>query len=200
MRSGRARDLVLGGSYPMPDKPDVPGMIAVQKWIEQWAVISGGSLDAGAPASSPASAPDNSQDAGNSSKPPSVPAKNSGGGTSTPASPELSASQTNILHEITNLGICLDTHDESMAFKKLKRFKDWNSIILVTSALHMQRAKALFEHTGIKVRPMAADFEVYGVPQDLPFSIFPRMHRLHLWGLYLHEKIGMIAYRNKGWI
>jgi len=102
--------------------------------------------------------------------------------------------------EVTDLGICLDTHDEAVAFKRMKRFKDWNSVILVTSALHMRRSVLLFQRMGIHVQPVAGDFEVCGVSQDLPFSIFPRQHRFRLWGLYSHEKIGMVVYRRKGWI
>ncbi len=101
---------------------------------------------------------------------------------------------------MTNLGICLNTHDEALAFKKMKRFEDWNSVILVTSALHMRRSVALFQKLGIKVEPVASDFQVFGVSQDEPFSVFPRERRLRLWGLYLHEKIGMVVYGRRGWI
>ena len=143
MRTGKGKMLVLGGSYPYPGKPQVPGMTAVQEWVNAWGIAR---------------------------------------------------------CDVTNLGICLNTHDEAIAFKKMKRFQDWNSIILVTSALHMKRSVALFKKLGIQVEPVASDFEVLGASQDLPFSIFPRQHRFRLWGLYLHEKIGWMVYRNKGWV
>jgi uncharacterized SAM-binding protein YcdF (DUF218 family) len=143
IRQGRAKTLVLGGSYPYPGKPQEPGMTAVEDWLKAWGLTK---------------------------------------------------------CEVIDLGICYNTHDEAVAFKKLKQFKDWNSIILVTSALHLSRAAALFHKLGILVEPIAADFEVYGVSQDLPFSVFPRQQRFRLLGLYLHEKIGWLVYARRGWV
>ena len=100
---------------------------------------------------------------------------------------------------VTNLGLCRNTHDEAVAFRKLARSRGWSKVILVTSALHLRRAVALFKKQGIEVTPVAADFQVMGVPQD-PFSPFPREHRLFLLTLYLHEKIGWAVYRARGWI
>jgi len=142
VRAGRAKTLVLGGSYPYPGKPGLASMAAVQDWVNAWGLAPGG---------------------------------------------------------VTNLGICLNTHDEAVAFKRLKDSQGWKSVILVTSALHMRRSEALFKKLGIDVEPVAADFEVYGVSQDLPFSVFPRQHRFRLWALYLHERIGCVVYGARGW-
>jgi uncharacterized SAM-binding protein YcdF (DUF218 family) len=101
---------------------------------------------------------------------------------------------------ITNLGICFTTRDEAVAFKKLKEGQGWQKIILVTSALHLRRSEALFRKLGIEVIPVAADFEVLGVPQDSHFSPFPRQGRFRLLALYLHEKIGWWVYRVRGWV
>jgi len=101
---------------------------------------------------------------------------------------------------VTNLGICINTHDEAVAFKKLAQGQGWLKVMLVTSALHMRRSVALFKKQGIEVTPVAADFQVLGVPQDLPFSPFPREHRLFLMYLYMHEKIGWWVYRARGWV
>lgn len=101
---------------------------------------------------------------------------------------------------VTNLGICINTHDEAVAFRKLARSQGWSKVLLVTSALHMRRAVALFKKQGIAVTPVAADFQVLGVPQDLPFSPFPREHRFFLLSLYMHEKIGWWVYRARGWV
>ena len=98
---------------------------------------------------------------------------------------------------ITNLGICRTTHDEAVAFLKLKESQGWTEVILVTSALHMRRSEALFRKEHIEVLPIAADFDVWGVPHEAPFSPFPRLHRLYLLSLYTHEKIGWWAYRLK---
>lgn len=101
---------------------------------------------------------------------------------------------------ITNLGPCLTTHDEAVAFKKLKDGQGWSKVILVTSALHLRRAEALFHKLGMDVIPVAADFEAFGVSPESGFSPFPRVHRLYLLSLYAHEKIGWWLYRARGWV
>ena len=143
VRSGKAKTLVLGGSWPLPGNQALPSMAVVQDWVARWGLVSGA---------------------------------------------------------ITNLGICITTRDEAVAFKKLKESQGWQKVILVTSALHLRRSETLFRKLGIEVMPVAADFEVYGVPQDMPFSPFPRQHRFCLLSLYLHEKIGWWVYRARGWV
>jgi len=142
VRSGRARTLVLGGSWPMSGRPDVPSMSVVQAWVNSWGPVGGA---------------------------------------------------------VTNLGICINTHDEAVAFRKLARSRGWSKVLLVTSALHLRRAVALFKKQGMEVMPVAADFQVLGVPPE-PFSPFPREQRLFLMYLYMHEKIGWWVYRARGWV
>jgi uncharacterized SAM-binding protein YcdF (DUF218 family) len=102
---------------------------------------------------------------------------------------------------VTNLGICMNTHDEAVQFRKLEKAYDWRTVLLVTSALHMPRSVALFKKQGIEVVPVACDFKVYGVPgARLSFSFFPSQSRFQLLGLYLHEKIGWWVYRVRGWV
>ena len=143
VRLGKAKTLVLGGSWPIPGQPDVSSMSVVQDWVTGWGLVGGA---------------------------------------------------------VTNLGVCINTHDEAVAFRKLARSQGWKKVMLVTSALHMRRAVALFKKQGIEVTPVAADFQVLGVPQDLSFKPFPQQHRLFLLALYLHEKIGWWAYRARGWV
>jgi uncharacterized SAM-binding protein YcdF (DUF218 family) len=99
---------------------------------------------------------------------------------------------------VTNLGICSNTHDESIAFKRLLQTHHWRNILLVTSALHMSRSAALFNKQGIAVSPVACDFRACGTTK-LRFSIIPQQDRLDLLKAYMHEKIGMAYYRWKGW-
>lgn len=102
---------------------------------------------------------------------------------------------------ITNLGICMNTHDEAVQFRKLEKEYGWRKVLLVTSALHMPRSVALFKQQGIEVEPVACDFKVYGVPgARRSFSFFPKQSRFEILGLYLHEKIGWWVYRWRGWV
>jgi uncharacterized SAM-binding protein YcdF (DUF218 family) len=102
---------------------------------------------------------------------------------------------------VTNLGLCANTHDEALRFKELSTQQGWRKVILVTSALHMQRSVAVFAAQGIAVVPVACDFQAYGVPSvEGDFSPFPRQSRFHDLSLYLHEKIGWLVYRWRGWV
>jgi len=102
---------------------------------------------------------------------------------------------------VTNLGLCANTHDEALRFKELSAQRGWRKVILVTSALHMPRSVAVFAAQGITVVPVACDFQVYGVPSvQSGFSPFPRQARFHLLSLYLHERIGCLVYRWRGWL
>jgi len=98
-----------------------------------------------------------------------------------------------------NLGFCWNTHDEAIAFKKLQKAHEWEQVYLVTSALHLRRSVAVFQRQGIAVTPIGCDFQAYGTT-PAPFSIFPSRSNLNLLALYLHERIGMLVYKLRGWI
>ena len=67
----------------------------------------------------------------------------------------------------------INTQQEALAIKKLFNTLHENSssksIILVTSAFHMKRAKSLFERNGLIVKPFPVDFQARG---DWSGSIF----------------------------
>lgn len=101
---------------------------------------------------------------------------------------------------ITNLGTCGDTHDEALRCRQLQIEHGWRKVILVTSALHLPRSVAVFQQAGVEVIPLAADFQVAGIPQPPGrFSPFPRQQRFELLALYLHEQIGALYYRARRW-
>lgn len=101
---------------------------------------------------------------------------------------------------VTNLGLCGDTHDEALRCRQLQVQHGWKKIILVTSALHLPRSTAVFKKAGVDVIPFAADFQVVGIarPADR-FSPFPSQRRFELLSLYLHEQVGALYYRARGW-
>ncbi len=106
---------------------------------------------------------------------------------------------------IRNLGFCWNTYDEAVAFRKLQaqvateagEGRTWQTIYLVTSALHMRRSLAVFRKQGIDATPIACDYQVHGTT-PLPFSIFPSQTNLRLLALYLHEVIGRATYALTG--
>jgi uncharacterized SAM-binding protein YcdF (DUF218 family) len=100
-----------------------------------------------------------------------------------------------------NLGICADTHEEAERVQDLIKRHGWKSMILVTSAFHMERAEATFRKLGIPVYPVACDFQVLGRRDDPgTFKAFPGIQRIELLGVYVHEQMGLFIYRLRGWV
>jgi len=69
---------------------------------------------------------------------------------------------------------------------------------LVTSALHMKRAKAVFEKQGLKVCPVAVDRRgIEGVPN---FALWPQITAMNRFDLLLHEQLALVLYKIRGQI
>ncbi len=101
---------------------------------------------------------------------------------------------------ILNLGRSANTHEEAVKFAALKKERGWRRVILVTSAFHMRRAVAVFPGVGVEVLPVACDFQRPGTPYVPHFDPFPAPQGFKWMDLYLHEQIGMVVYRLRGWI
>jgi uncharacterized SAM-binding protein YcdF (DUF218 family) len=101
---------------------------------------------------------------------------------------------------VLHLGICKNTRQEALQTRSLMDERKWSSIVLVTSALHMKRARGTFEKVGIKVVPVPSDFRAEGVFQAEGFHLFPRVGHLWLLTDYLHERVGWVYYRLRGWL
>ena len=100
-----------------------------------------------------------------------------------------------------NLGLRADTHDEAVHFQSLAKQHGWRTCLLVTSAWHMKRAEAIFTKLEIQVTPVACDFEVVGIPHRAGnLKLVPGLKGFSLLGLYLHEAVGWVVYRIRGWV
>ena len=77
--------------------------------------------------------------------------------------------------------------------RMVKLFKG-NTILLVTSALHMQRAVWLFSQSGLKVIPAPTDFEVVRIPFSL-YRLLPDAEALENSSRAAREIIGLWTYR-----
>ena len=98
---------------------------------------------------------------------------------------------------IGTLGDSGNTYGESQAVRKLMDENGWSKIFLVTSASHMPRSQAVFESFGVKVIPVACDFQ--SIPLSR-WSFFPSSERLDTLRVFLIEKAGWLYYRTKSWI
>jgi uncharacterized SAM-binding protein YcdF (DUF218 family) len=66
-------------------------------------------------------------------------------------------------------------------------------VVLVTSAMHMPRARLAFAHAGFDVCPIAADSR--RLPSRLPWALVPRTSALASTEIALHEWAGLAWYR-----
>lgn len=72
--------------------------------------------------------------------------------------------------------------------------------ILITSAFHMQRAKACFDHVGLKTVPFPVDYYSHDLKYDLPSLIYPSLRSLQTWEILFKEILGLLMYRAVGYI
>ena len=95
-----------------------------------------------------------------------------------------------------------NTKDEADHTKALAQKNGWKKIILVTSASHMRRAEALFKKTGLEVVAVGSDFEgLSSLEQDFRiYSTVPGSGGFDKLGYYLHEQVGWLYYKLRGWI
>ena len=95
-----------------------------------------------------------------------------------------------------------NTKDEADQTKIFAEKNGWEEIILVTSASHMRRAEALFKKTGLKVVTVGSDFEgLSSLEADFRiFSIVPSSGGFEKLYSYLHEQVGWLYYKLRGWI
>ncbi len=85
------------------------------------------------------------------------------------------------------------THENAIA-----RARGWTRDLLVTSAAHMKRARGCFAHEGLAVDTLAVDFEAYD-PAKHAGSWLPRASSLRLSADAIHEYVGRLVYRARGW-
>jgi len=101
---------------------------------------------------------------------------------------------------IHGLGDCRNTRDEAVATAKLAREQGWTSIILVTSAAHMRRSEAVFRKAGLEVIPAPCDFEALSRIEEPAEFRLPSIDGFGWLGAWMHERIGYLGYRLRGWI
>jgi uncharacterized SAM-binding protein YcdF (DUF218 family) len=102
-----------------------------------------------------------------------------------------------------------NTHDDAVFSAEILDENDITEIILVTSAMHMPRAKALFEAQGLEVIPAPVDFTVTEKSWESAFnprvgefviSLLPNASSLGVTTNVIKEYLGMLIYQLQGWL
>jgi uncharacterized SAM-binding protein YcdF (DUF218 family) len=102
-----------------------------------------------------------------------------------------------------------NTHEDAVYSAELLKEAGITEIILVTSAAHMPRSVALFEHEGIEVIPAPVDFTVTqagwdtlvsGGWQAKLISFLPNSSSLGLTTNVMKEYLGILMYHLQGWL
>jgi uncharacterized SAM-binding protein YcdF (DUF218 family) len=98
-------------------------------------------------------------------------------------------------HDIISERKAKNTIENSLYSEKmLDSAKIPGPYVLITSALHMPRAKIIFEKTGMQVRPYPCDFHV--LENDIRFtwkSFLPVSTAFDMWNLLFREFIGTMS-------
>lgn len=102
-----------------------------------------------------------------------------------------------------------NTYEDALYSVEILREKGIEEIILITSAMHMPRAKALFEHQGISVIAAPVDFTITEKNWDNAFKpgidevliyFLPNASSLGLTTNVLKEYLGLLVYGLRGWL
>lgn len=102
----------------------------------------------------------------------------------------------------------LNTYENAVKVRELLEPLGIQRILLVTSAMHMPRALALFQKQGFQVTPAPTDFliseqewsELTALPESVMLNLLPEARHLDESSRAIKEYLGLVVYRLKGWI
>lgn len=122
-------------------------------------------------------------------------------------SPDSEAEGKTLADELVRMGIDRDrlliedrsrnTRENAQLSAVIVRERGFQSLLLVTSAFHMQRSLRCFETVGLAVDTMPVDFKSYD-PQRFSGSFIPRSKSLHESSVALREHAGRLVYALTG--
>lgn len=87
-----------------------------------------------------------------------------------------------------------NTFENALLSAEILRNENIGSVILVTHAFHMRRAKEAFEQVGIRIVPAATVFALTDSAFEMR-DLLPRAGNLVGSAYALHELVGLVAYR-----
>jgi uncharacterized SAM-binding protein YcdF (DUF218 family) len=95
--------------------------------------------------------------------------------------------------------ISRNTYENAVESKKIMEKHHIKSALLITSAFHMRRSKGCFDRQNIKTDTYSID--VSGKQEYHPSALFiPNTGSIGDWEVLLHEIIGVIMYKVKGYM
>jgi uncharacterized SAM-binding protein YcdF (DUF218 family) len=102
----------------------------------------------------------------------------------------------------------LNTRENAVNVQKILQQENFKTILLVTSAMHMPRALAIFQHLGIKAIAAPTDYRMSQLEIDEPnrqpesaiISFLPDEERFVHTTQAIKEYIGLIVYKLRGWL
>lgn len=99
------------------------------------------------------------------------------------------------------LGMSANTREEAERAARLCQERKWTRLVLVSSGYHLKRSEALFKKLGVPVMPVGAEFlGLDSLGGRERWHVVPRNRGFELLGYWVHEQVGMIYYRLRGWI
>ncbi len=94
-----------------------------------------------------------------------------------------------------------NTHQNAVYVKKLLHEKfESSKLLLITSSLHMRRARACFEHENLKVDVYATNPVSTKIRWNFEFVFIPDPSNLLIWNGLIHEMLGYFVYLISGYI
>ncbi len=93
-----------------------------------------------------------------------------------------------------------NTYENAVRTKKLMESRQIDRILLVTSSFHMPRAIATFKTLGINAVPSPSEFSTVDYSRPAILDWMPSLGNFGKIHAVIHEKIGILVYRYRGWI
>lgn len=93
-----------------------------------------------------------------------------------------------------------NTYENAIYSREVMAERGFNSALLVTSALHMPRAIAVFRSAGIEITPAPTDYQIVSTNEPRVLRWLPTLGAMGTFTAVFREHLGIIAYRFKGWI
>ncbi len=92
-----------------------------------------------------------------------------------------------------------NTYENAIGTARMLQQQPGASVLLVTSAWHMQRAVAAFRRAGVTVVPAPTDSFRAQLADGFPFDYLPDVDALRISTMCIKEWIGMAVYKLRGW-